>query len=97
MLVVWKLELDGKLIIGGGLLPFTHEASEEVVRVFKTARTRARRELGKLAKVEDAALGDARLDTQTVDRLVLEGAAPVFTNLWLADVLPRSWTRAYPP
>jgi len=94
-LVQWErigvrvVELDGKLIIGGGVLPFTHEASEAVVRVFKTARTRARRELGKLAKDEGVA-GDARLDPDAVDRLILEGAARVFTNLWLADVLPRA-------
>ena len=83
------VELDGKLIIGGGLLPFAHEASEEVVRVFKAARTRARRELDQLAK-DDGVAGDARLDPGVVDRLVLEGAAPMFTNLWLADVLPRA-------
>ncbi len=83
------VELEGKLIIGGGVLPFTHEASEAVVRVFKTARTRARRELGKLAKDEGVA-GGARLDPETVDRLILEGAAPVLTSLWLANVLPRA-------
>lgn len=82
------VEIDGKLIIAGGLLPFTHEASGEAVRVFKAARTRARRELGKLAKSAGAA--DARPDPGTLDGLVLEGAAPMFTNLWLADVLPRA-------
>ncbi len=82
------VELDGKLIIGGGLLSFTHEASEEVVRVLRTAKARARRELGKLAKDEVAA-GDAGLDPAAVGRLVVAGAAPVFTSLWLADVLPR--------
>ncbi len=89
------VELDGKLILGGGLLPFTHEASEEVVRVFKTAGARARRELGKLAKGEGVA-GDARPDPGAVDRLILEGAAPVFTNLWLADALPRAMDPALP-
>ncbi len=82
------VELDGKLIVGGGLLPFTHEASEEVVRVLKTARARARRELGKLTKDEDAA-GDAGLHPDALGKLVVAAAAPVFTSLWLADVLPR--------
>ncbi len=89
------VELDGKLIIGGGLLPFTHEAAEEVVRVFKTTRTRARRELGKLARDEGPA-GAVRPDPRAVDRLVFEGAAPVFTNLWLADVLPRTMDPVLP-
>jgi len=82
------VELDGKLIVGGGLLPFTHEASEEVVRVLKTARARARRELGKLTK-DKGAVGDAGLDPDAAGRLVVAGVAPVFTSLWLADVLPR--------
>jgi len=89
------VELDGKLILGGGLLPFTHEAAEEVVQVFKTTRTRARRELGKLAKDEGIA-GAVRPDPRAVDRLVFEGAAPVFTNLWLADVLPRAMDPVLP-
>ena len=37
------VEIDGEPIIGGGLLPFTHEASEEAIRVFKAAGMRARR------------------------------------------------------
>jgi hypothetical protein len=83
------VEIDGEPIIGGGLLPFTHEASEEAIRVFKAAGTRARREFGKLAKSAGAA-DDARPAPGTLDGLVLEGAAPMFTNLWLADVLPRA-------
>jgi hypothetical protein len=88
------VELDGARIIAGGLLPFTHEASEEVVRVFKAAKTRARREFGEMAT---GAGGGARLDPGTLDGLVLEGAAPMFTSLWLADALPRRWARACPP
>ena len=83
------VEIDGEPIIGGGLLPFTHEASEEAIRVFKAAGMRARRGFGKLAKSAGAA-DDARPAPGTLDGLVLEGAAPMFTNLWLADVLPRA-------
>ena len=80
------IELDGKLIIGGGLLPFTPGASETVTEVFKTGRTRAWRELRRLAEVEGAA--DVRPDPGGLDRLVLESSAPVFSNIWLADALP---------
>jgi hypothetical protein len=89
------VEANGNLVISGGLLPFTHEAAEAVVRSFKTARTRARQELGRLAKGE-AVPGDARRNPKAVDRLVLEGAAPVFTNLWLAAVLPRAMNPSPP-
>jgi hypothetical protein len=84
------LEVEGTRVIAGGVLAFTHEAAGEAVRVFKAARTRARRELGRLAKSKGAgAAAEARPDPAAVDRLVLEGAAPVFTNLWFADALPR--------
>ncbi len=74
------VELDGERVIAGGLLPFTHEASEELIRALKAAETRARREPGKPAK-NIGAPGDA---------------APVFTNLWLADVLPRAMNPSLP-
>src|SRR4051794_11097814 len=39
------VELNGKLIIAGGVLPFTHHASEELIRVLTAAKKRMRREL----------------------------------------------------
>ena len=74
------VELDGDRVIAGGLLPFTHEASEELIRALEAARTRARPEPDKPAK-DLGAPGDA---------------APVFTNLWLADVLPRAMSPSLP-
>src|SRR3954453_1627551 len=64
------VEVGGTPILAGGLLSFTHETSEEVLRVLKAAMKRARRELGKLTK--DA---DERVDPEDADRLVLQGAA----------------------
>ena len=80
------VELNGKLIIAGGLLPFTHEASEEVVRVLTAAKKRMRRELKKFVKeLEAPAATD--LDEGAVDAMVLAGSAPLITNVWLDDVL----------
>jgi hypothetical protein len=80
------VELNGKLIIAGGLLPFTHEASEEVIRVLTAAKKRMRRELKKFAKeLEAPAATD--LDDGTIDAIVLAGSAPLITNVWLDDVL----------
>ena len=80
------VEVNGKLIIAGGVLPFTHDASEEVIRVLAAARKRMRRELKKFAKELDApAVTD--LDAGAVDAIVLAGAAPLITNVWLDDVL----------
>jgi hypothetical protein len=83
------VEVGGTPILGGGLLSFTHETSEEVLRVLKSAMKRARRELGKLTKDAGVPSDDQRVDPEDADRLVLQGAAPVFSSLWLADALPR--------
>jgi hypothetical protein len=80
------VELNGKLIIAGGLLPFTHEASEEVIRVLTTAKKRMRRELRKFAKELDAPAATDP-DEGAVDAIVLAGSAPLITNVWLDDVL----------
>jgi hypothetical protein len=94
-LVQWErigariVEVGGTLVLAGGLLSFTHETSEQVLRVLKSAMKRARRELAKLTKDGAVHSDDKRLDPENADRLVLQGAAPVFSTLWLADVLPR--------
>src|ERR1044071_9446452 len=65
------VELNGKLIIAGGLLPFTHEASEEVIRVLTAAKKRMRRELKKFVKeLETPAATD--LDEGAIDAIVLD-------------------------
>src|SRR4051794_41286660 len=94
-LVQWErigariVEVGGTPVLAGGLLSFTHETSEEVLRVLKSAMKRARRELAKLTKDAAVHSDGKRLDPENADRLVLQGAAPVFSSLWLADVLPR--------
>jgi hypothetical protein len=80
------VELNGKLIIAGGLLPFTYEASEEVIQVLTAAKKRMRRELKKFAKeLEAPAATD--LDEGAIDAIALAGSAPLITNVWLDDVL----------
>ena len=80
------VELNGKLIVAGGLLPFTHEASEEVIQVLTTAKKRMQRELKKFAK-ELGAPAATDLDEGAVDAIVLAGSAPLITNVWLDDAL----------
>ena len=89
------VELNGKLIIAGGVLPFTHDASEEVIRVLAAAKKRMRRELRKFAKELDAPAA-TDLDAGAVDAIVLAGAAPLITNVWLDDVLSEVRNRSLP-
>ncbi len=67
--------LNGTHIIAGGLLPFTQDASDEVIRALRTEKGRARR-------VAASSPGEA-------GPLDLQDAAPLFTGLWLGDVLSR--------
>ena len=82
------VELNGKMILAGGLLPFTHAASEEVIELLTAAKRRMRRALKKLTKELDAPT-PADLDKGTLDAVSLAALAPLFTNIWLDDVLPR--------
>ena len=82
------LEVEGTRVIAGGVLPFTHAASEEVIRVLRTATARSRRGPGRRAKAPASPAG-ARPGIRAADPLSLGEAAPVFTNVWLADALPR--------
>jgi len=82
------VELNGKMILAGGLLPFTHAASEEVIELLTAAKRRMRRALKKLTKELDVPT-PADLDKGTVDAVSLAASARLFTNIWLDDVLPR--------
>ena len=87
--------LDGTHVIAGGLLPFTQEASEGIIGTLGPGRTRKRRT--RTARPEQApasAMAPASVgDGASID---LAQAAPLFTNLWLADVLPRSLKPSQP-
>jgi hypothetical protein len=89
------VELNGKLIIAGGVLPFTHKASEDVIRTLAAAKKRMRRELEKFA-IELKAPAATDLDAGAVDAIVLAGAAPLITNVWLADVLSTALNPSLP-
>ncbi|MCJ2126326.1 hypothetical protein [Methylobacterium sp. J-077] len=80
------VEHGGSHVMAGGVLSFGRDASEEVLRILKSSAKRAGREFEKLARKEDLAAG---ADRSVPDTLLLTDAAPLFTNLWLADVLPQ--------
>jgi hypothetical protein len=78
------VELNSKMILAGGLLPFTHAASEELIELLTVAKRRMRRALKKLNVP-----APADLDKETVGAVSLAASAPLFTNIWLDDALPR--------
>jgi hypothetical protein len=85
--------LGGSHVMAGGVLSFGHDASEEVLRILKSSAKRAGREFEKLARKGDL---PASADRSVLDTFLLTDAAPLFTNLWLADVLPRLLDQSLP-
>ena len=83
------IELNGKTMIAGGVLPFTHEASEEVIRALVRTTKKMRPELKKLVKKLDAPAA-TNFDNGAVDEFVLGGLAPLITNVSLDDVLSKT-------
>ena len=83
------IELNGKTMIAGGVLPFTHEASEEVIRALARTKKKMRPELKKLVKKLDAPAA-TNFDNGAVDEIVLVGLASLITNVWLDDVLSKT-------
>jgi hypothetical protein len=80
--------LPPKNLIAGGVLPFSLELSEKLRGLIRRATDKARKDAAKLAEKHSIAVtSDAELISDTE---VLRSAAPIFTSLWLQDVLQRA-------
>jgi hypothetical protein len=83
------IELNGKTMIAGGVLPFTHEASEEVIRLLARTKKKMRLEMKKFIKKLDAPAA-INFDNGALDEIVFAGLAPLITNVWLDDGLSKT-------
>jgi hypothetical protein len=89
------VEVSGKNILAGGLLPFRPSAATLLMDELKAARQQARREFRKLTK--EALLPKAtRDDGKLADLLFLATAAPIFSNTWLDDALASALDQSLP-
>jgi hypothetical protein len=89
------VEVSGKNILAGGLLPFRPSAATLLMDELKAARTQARREFRKLTR--EAQLPRAtREDGQIADLLFMATAAPLFSNIWLDDALASALDQSLP-
>jgi hypothetical protein len=81
--------LGSKNVMSGGVLPFGHDVADECLRRLRAGlekvRTRSAEALhGLVRDLETANLGELLRDNE-----ILRCAAPLFTNVWLGDVLHR--------
>ena len=83
------LQVGSETIIAGGVLPFDHDASEDLLKVLRNTGKRALEERHKLAQLIDGEVDDPRIAAALSETEVLRFAAPAFTTVWLNDVLDR--------
>jgi hypothetical protein len=85
------VEVSGKNILAGGLLPFRPSAAMLLMDVLKAAQ----REFRKLTK--EAQLPKAtREDGQIADLLFMATAAPIFSSIWLDNALASALDQSLP-
>ena len=90
------MQVGTKTVMGGGALPFDHEASETILKALHRASKKARKETDKLARklghgVDGALIAEALSDTE-----VLRASTFLFTNIWLDDLLQRTLNPTIP-
>jgi hypothetical protein len=88
------VEVSGKNILAGGLLPFSPSAADLLLDELKRGMKQARREFRKLKKAQLPQV--AREDGRIADLLFLTTAAPLFSNIWLDDVLASALDQSLP-
>jgi len=80
------LNVNGKYIFSGGILPFPQEVAQSLLRVLSETRKLFNNELSRAAGKETAA---GLLASENLDDLFLQDAAPAFTSIWLLYTLER--------
>lgn len=83
------LRVGSQTIIAGGVLPFDHDASENLLKMLRNTGKRALNERHKLAQLIDCEADDPRVTEALSETEVLRLAVPAFTTVWLSDILDR--------
>lgn len=77
------LKSDGRYIFSGGILPFTQEAAQSLLRVLNETRKKLTKAFSRVAGKQ------AALPPEALDRQLLQEACPAFTQIWLMHTLER--------
>ena len=84
------VELRGKAVIGGGLLPFDHDLADTLLESLRRARKHSVEKGAEVLPSLDPEIGQVHLD-QAFDRTeVLRLAAPLISTIWLNDLLKKT-------
>jgi hypothetical protein len=78
------LNTNGKRAFSGGILPFPHKASQELLSVLTKSRKQFRR---KHSRIADKGPKANPPSSESPDDVFLRDACPAFTAVWLAHIL----------
>lgn len=78
------LNTNGKRAFSGGILPFPHKASQELLSVLTKSRKQFRRKRSRIADTGPKANPPS---SESPDDVFLRDACPAFTAVWLAHIL----------
>ena len=78
------LNTNGKCSFSGGILPFTHEASQELLSALTKSRKNFRRRRSRISATNPKANPPS---PESLDDLFLRDACPAFTSVWLVHIL----------
>jgi hypothetical protein len=90
------IDISGKTVMGGGVLAFDRQLSEEVLAALSRAQKTARKESIKFMKSVGRKTDQAELDQLVGDTALLKASAFLFTTIWLRNFLDHV-THAVPP
>jgi hypothetical protein len=79
----------GKVVLGGGLLPFDRNLADTVLASLRRAGKRAAKESAQILPELDDSIDPADLKEAFSDTEVLRHAAPLISTVWLNDVLDK--------
>ena len=83
------VEDRGKVVFGGGLLPFDCDLAETLLTSLRRAGKRAAKEGAEILPELDSSIGPADLNQAFSDTEVLRHAAPLISTIWLSDSLEK--------
>ena len=81
--------LGSQTVISGALLPFSQEASEQLLKILHSTSKRAIQEKHKLADLIKCDPDHPSITNAISDSALLQVAAPAVTTVWLTDILDR--------
>ena len=83
-------DVQGKVLIGGGLLPFDRELSETLLVSLNHTQKGAAKDGAEMLCDRFSGIDRADLDGAFSDTAVLRLSAPLFSTIWLSDVLKKT-------